>query len=92
MNGPQTGNPLQYGRCLLPPDASAWPVTRVALIASARYPIREPFPGGLEAHTWQLAHRLRSRGHEVTVFGGPGSDPALEVRELPALPPLSEAA
>jgi glycosyltransferase involved in cell wall biosynthesis len=67
-------------------------MTRVALIASARYPIREPFPGGLEAHTWQLANRLRSRGHEVTVFGGPGSDPALEVRELPALPPLSEAA
>lgn len=67
-------------------------MTRIALIASARYPIREPFPGGLEAHTWQLAHQLRSRGHDVTVFGGAGSDPALDVRELPALPPLSDAA
>ncbi|MBW0118390.1 glycosyltransferase [Pseudonocardia abyssalis] len=62
---------------------------RVALIASARYPIREPFPGGLEAHTWQLASRLRERGHEVTVFGGAGSDPALDVREMAPLPALS---
>lgn len=65
---------------------------RIALIASARYPIAEPFPGGLEAHTWQLAHQLRSRGHDVTVFGGAGSDPALEVRELAPLPSLSEQA
>ncbi|GLZ42641.1 glycosyltransferase [Actinokineospora sp. NBRC 105648] len=65
---------------------------RIALIASARYPIREPFPGGLEAHTWQLANRLRERGHLVDVFGGPGSDPALGVRVLPTLPALSEYA
>ncbi len=62
---------------------------RVALVASARYPIREPFPGGLEAHTWQLASRLRERGHTVTVFGGSGSDPALDVRTMAALPPIS---
>ncbi|MBW0093041.1 glycosyltransferase [Pseudonocardia sp. KRD-184] len=62
---------------------------RIALIASARYPIREPFAGGLEAHTWQLASRLRARGHEVTVFGGAGSDPALGVREMTPLPPLT---
>jgi glycosyltransferase involved in cell wall biosynthesis len=64
----------------------------VAVIASARYPIREPFPGGLEAHTWQLATQLRRRGHRVTVFGGRGSDPDLGVCELPALPELSEHA
>jgi glycosyltransferase involved in cell wall biosynthesis len=62
---------------------------RVALVASARYPIREPFPGGLEAHTWQLASRLRERGHEVTVFGGADSDPSLQVREMAPLPPIS---
>jgi len=62
---------------------------RVALVASARFPLRQPFPGGLEAHTWQLATRLRERGHHVTVFGGRGSDPALGVRELPGLPTLS---
>ena len=67
-------------------------MTHIALVASARYPIREPFPGGLEAHTWQLATQLRARGHEVTVFGGRGSDPALGVRELPDLPALSEHA
>lgn len=62
---------------------------RIALVASARFPIREPFPGGLEAHTWQLASRLRERGHTVTVFGGPGSDPALDVHPMAALPPIS---
>lgn len=64
----------------------------IALIASARYPIREPFPGGLEAHTWQLARRLRARGHVVTVFGGAGSDPDLGVRAMAPLPPISAAA
>ncbi|MER6691364.1 glycosyltransferase family 4 protein [Streptomyces minutiscleroticus] len=56
---------------------------RIALIASARFPIREPFAGGLEAHTWALASALKRRGHEVTLFAGPGSDPGLGVRELP---------
>ena len=56
---------------------------RVALIASARHPIREPFAGGLEAQTWTLADGLRRRGHEVTLFAGPGSDAALGVAELP---------
>ena len=48
---------------------------RIALVASARYPIREPFAGGLEAHTAQLASGLRALGHHVSVFGGTGSDP-----------------
>ncbi|MFG2720127.1 glycosyltransferase [Streptomyces sp. NPDC048416] len=56
---------------------------RVALIASARFPINEPFAGGLEAHTWGLAHALSRRGHHVELFAAPGSDPALEARELP---------
>jgi glycosyltransferase involved in cell wall biosynthesis len=62
---------------------------RIALIASARYPLREPFPGGLEAHTWQLATRLRARGHTVTVFGAPGSDHRLGVRAMARLPEIS---
>jgi glycosyltransferase involved in cell wall biosynthesis len=56
---------------------------RIALIASACYPIREPFAGGLEAHTWSLAWSLKQRGHQVTLFAAPGSDPALGTRELP---------
>jgi glycosyltransferase involved in cell wall biosynthesis len=55
---------------------------RIALIASARYPIAQPFPGGMEAHTWALATELRRRGHRVEVFAGAGSDPALGVTEL----------
>jgi glycosyltransferase involved in cell wall biosynthesis len=67
--------------------------SRIAIIGSARYAIREPFAGGLEAHTWTLARALRRRGHEVTVFAGPGCDPALDVREIPARwPRISEAA
>ncbi len=64
----------------------------IGLVASARYPLREPFAGGLEAHTWQLATGLRKRGHDVTVFGGTGSDPALRVRAMPVLPTLSAQA
>jgi len=64
----------------------------IGLIASARYPLSEPFAGGLEAHTWQLATGLRKRGHEVTVFGGTGSDPALRVKAMPVLPTLSAQA
>src|ERR1700759_618530 len=57
-------------------DIDASPL-RVALIASAKYPIRQPFAGGLEAHTWALARGLRQRGPQVTVFAGAGSDPDL---------------
>ncbi|RJQ66995.1 glycosyltransferase family 4 protein [Pseudonocardiaceae bacterium YIM PH 21723] len=67
-------------------------VLRLAIIASARFPIREPFAGGLEAHTWSLAQELRRRGHRVTVFAGPGSDPALDVRELGSVPVISDQA
>jgi glycosyltransferase involved in cell wall biosynthesis len=56
---------------------------RIAVIASARFPIREPFAGGLESHTWFLARALHRRGHEVTVFAAPGSDPDLGVDYLP---------
>jgi glycosyltransferase involved in cell wall biosynthesis len=67
--------------------------TRIAIIGSARYAIREPFAGGLEAHTWALARALRHRGHEVTVFAGPGCDPALDVQEIPVhWPRISQAA
>jgi glycosyltransferase involved in cell wall biosynthesis len=66
---------------------------RVALVAAARFPIAEPFAGGLEAQVWALADGLRRRGHEVTLFAGPGSDPALGVEVLdlrrPAISPAA---
>jgi glycosyltransferase involved in cell wall biosynthesis len=55
---------------------------RVGIIASARHPIAEPFAGGLESHVWSLADGLRRRGHDVTLFAGPGSDPRLGVEVL----------
>ena len=55
---------------------------RIALIASSRYPIREPFAGGLEAHTSALARGLRARGHQVSLFASAGSDSSLDVTQL----------
>lgn len=55
---------------------------RVCIIASSRFPVREPFAGGLEAHTHALARTLAARGHEVTVFAADGSDDRLPVQTL----------
>lgn len=55
---------------------------RIGIIAAARFPVAEPFAGGLEAHVWGLADGLRRRGHEVTLFAGPGSDPRLGIKLL----------
>jgi glycosyltransferase involved in cell wall biosynthesis len=66
---------------------------RIGVIAAARFPVVEPFAGGLEAHVWGLADRLRTLGHEVTLFAGPGSDPRLGIELLDLRRPrLSEAA
>lgn len=50
---------------------------RIALIASNRFPISEPFAGGLEAHVWHLTRALARQGHEVVLFAADGSDPDL---------------
>jgi glycosyltransferase involved in cell wall biosynthesis len=55
---------------------------RICLIASSRFPVAEPFAGGLEAHTYALARALTARGHAVSLFAAPGSDNSLEVHEL----------
>ncbi|MFD2740575.1 glycosyltransferase [Sulfitobacter aestuarii] len=41
---------------------------KIALIAHIRHPIAEPFMGGMEAHSFQLAKSLSAAGHEVTLF------------------------
>lgn len=64
-------------------DASERPgPLRIAIIASIRHPIREPYDGGLESLTAALAQRLRARGHDVTLFAAAGSDPDLGVAPL----------
>jgi glycosyltransferase involved in cell wall biosynthesis len=55
---------------------------RIALLASCRFPIRQPFAGGLESHVWWLARALSADGHRVTLFAGPDSDPALDCAHL----------
>jgi len=55
---------------------------KIGVLAGSRFPIREPFAGGLEAHVWSLVRGLRRRGHCVALFAGPGSDPSLEATQL----------
>ncbi len=47
---------------------------RIALVGTARYPLREPFVGGLAAHVVGLARGLVDRGHEVALFAPQGSE------------------
>jgi glycosyltransferase involved in cell wall biosynthesis len=55
---------------------------RIAIIGSSRFPIAEPFAGGLEAHVWSLTRALKARGHHVSLFAAPGSDPVLGATHL----------
>ena len=47
---------------------------RIAVIGPSRYPVSQPFAGGLESLVWHLVHGLRTRGHHVTLFAAEGSD------------------
>lgn len=67
-------------------------MTHVVVIADSRYPIAEPFAGGMQAMTWHLVRGLRARGVRVTVAAAPGSDPALDAVELPVRPPVLSTA
>lgn len=49
---------------------------KIAVVSHLKFPIAQPFSGGLELHTHLLATRLRARGHDVTLFASRGSDPA----------------
>ena len=48
---------------------------RLALLAPLEHPLTEPYAGGLERHTVQLARGLAERGVGVTLFARSGSDP-----------------
>jgi glycosyltransferase involved in cell wall biosynthesis len=55
---------------------------KIGVIAHLKHPIRAPFAGGLEMHTYALCSRLRWRGHKVTLFAAAGSDGTLDVEEI----------
>lgn len=63
-------------------DTSTPTPLRIAIIAALRHGLREPIAGGLERHTVDLAHALRRRGHEVTVFASGDADPELGVEPI----------
>ncbi|MGA8209334.1 MAG: glycosyltransferase, partial [Nocardioidaceae bacterium] len=59
---------------------------RVVEIADSRFPIAEPFAGGMQSLTWHLIRGLADRGVELSVYAGPGSDPRLRATTLATAP------
>lgn len=55
---------------------------KIGVIAHLKYPIAEPFAGGLEMHTDLLVRQLRANGHAVTLFAADGSDHRLNVEPI----------
>ena len=52
---------------------------KIGIISHLKYPIKEPFAGGLEMHTYALADGLIRRGHQVRVFAASDSDECLNI-------------
>ena len=50
---------------------------KIAILSHLKFPICQPFAGGLERHTHELTRSLRERGHHVVLFAAEGTDPAL---------------
>lgn len=65
---------------------------RVAVLGPSHNPVAQPFAGGQERFTADIARGLRGRGHYVELYARVGSDPGLadRVHQMPELPPLSE--
>ena len=55
---------------------------KIAVISHLKFPIAEPFRGGLEMHTYLLVKGLQQRGHQVVTYARAGSDPSLNVRPV----------
>ncbi|CAH0999474.1 Glycogen synthase [Neolewinella maritima] len=54
---------------------------KIAIIAHLKFPISEPFHGGLEMHTHCLTQELMGHGHDVTLFALRDSDQSFQVVE-----------
>ena len=55
----------------------------IAIIAHLKFPIAQPFHGGLEMHTHCLTQELMRRGHDVTLFALGSSDASFNIIEPP---------
>jgi glycosyltransferase involved in cell wall biosynthesis len=56
---------------------------RIGVLSHIKYPLCQPFAGGLEAFTHDVVLGLRARGHDVTLFAHSGS--ALELNAVAML-------
>lgn len=57
-----------------PSSIDGTPTVKIAVLAHIRYPVAQPFRGGMEAHCHALCEGLRRAGHEVVLFAAAGSD------------------
>ncbi|RAV32724.1 glycosyltransferase [Corynebacterium heidelbergense] len=58
---------------------------KIAFIGPARFPIREPYAGGLEAFCHILVKTLRTHGHDVDFYAARGSDGHVTSLEFPTV-------
>ncbi|MFW5473382.1 glycosyltransferase [Knoellia sp. CPCC 206450] len=67
---------------------------RIAVVATSRHPISEPYAGGQETHTALLVRGLRSLGHFVRLYAVDGTDIDLADELVPYVgrPRLSDLA
>ena len=56
---------------------------RIGMLTHIRFPVCQPFAGGLEAFTHDVTLGLRARGHDVTLFARSGSAAELEAVAMP---------
>lgn len=55
---------------------------KIAIISHIRYPIKEPFVGGLECFTHMLAAGLTRRGHDVTLCAAKYSSTSAKLKAI----------
>ena len=58
---------------------------KIAVVAPTRFPIREPYAGGLEAFCGLLVRGLRDRGHTVDLYAARGSEGHRRDLEFPGV-------
>lgn len=56
---------------------------RIGILTHIKFPVCQPFAGGLEAFTHDVTLGLRARGHSVTLFAKGGSADELEAVAVP---------
>lgn len=58
---------------------------KIAVLGHRRFPIAEPFAGGLERFTHNIVRGLKQRGCQVTLFAGSDSDRSLNLSLEPII-------